>query len=772
MTVPRTALTLALTPMVSSYEIQSDDDVAKFAIIKTIVYVGHKLQQGEALLLSTAHEIFMGYTKYAIENYATHITLPSKDSVTAKWILARLNESLGHHMSFTCKTRKYGTLLYRPDSDMVAIATQALWKLKALENKETAYVHVNESEKEVQKSDQFEAIINDLNDRVHQTVKIYLESDCNEPFDFSQMNIDSLIQKTDTKLWNTIMLLTRSTSEREGRSKVTDQASDASKLKTIRCFFILSAIMFCTDNRCSMPMHTLLADLIQCQGGSHLLIKIMNRIGVCSSFDALQRYMHYTISQPPGLNDTDDTLQIVSVDNLDFLHSYARVFKGNRQSSWHGTTIQKVRPLPLLEFVTGRDECAMETDATRSITQLQDSRKRLERPSPTLSPHKDVMSPIKKKDRRERTGVEKQILIESTDISTMASRYKTNTIRHDNLFTSQISLEDFTTNQEEEQTLADFQRDVNMYMTYRHVVYNQSQEECFIDIKSLFSLIRPTSTQISEVQYIEVLDTVADKQDTVTAILDNLYHDQILSRQMQYVIVEGDAKIYEIMQNIKYQYGMEFRWLVPYPGDWHLLKNYQVPLMKAYFDAGLKELANSCGYPLLSIQACSQFKRTHLFIMEVWESFYRFMLTIFISSQPTSVSSDFVKSIYDSITDSSSILEVLQHTIVTTTDSRSIFYEQFKLFLQLKSQKCQSWKFWVQFVFRDALAYVGLYLAIRSGDWSLRLASIKEMAAIFTAFDHQTYQKLISQHLNDIHSMPSDLISFFRQGAFCSQYTR
>ena len=40
-------------------EIQSDDDVAKFAIIKTIVYVGHKLQQGEALLLSTAHEIMM-----------------------------------------------------------------------------------------------------------------------------------------------------------------------------------------------------------------------------------------------------------------------------------------------------------------------------------------------------------------------------------------------------------------------------------------------------------------------------------------------------------------------------------------------------------------------------------------------------------------------------------------------------------------------------------------------------------------------------------------
>lgn len=34
-----------------------------------------------------------------------------------------------------------------------------------------------------------------------------------------------------------------------------------------------------------------------------------------------------------------------------------------------------------------------------------------------------------------------------------------------------------------------------------------------------------------------------------------------------------------------------------------------------------------------------------------------------------------------------------------------------------------NWKFWIQFVFKDALAYIGLYLAIRSGNWLLRLAS-------------------------------------------------
>ena len=78
----------------------------------------------------------------------------------------------------------------------------------------------------------------------------------------------------------------------------------------------------------------------------------------------------------------------------------------------------------------------------------------------------------------------------------------------------------------------------------------------------------------------------------------------------------------------------------------------------------------------------------------------------------------------------------------------------------------ETWRFWVQFVFEDAMAYVSLFLAIRSGDWDLRIASIKSMAAVFTAFDHSTYQKLISRHLEDVFKMPAPILAMFRQGAF------
>ena len=77
----------------------------------------------------------------------------------------------------------------------------------------------------------------------------------------------------------------------------------------------------------------------------------------------------------------------------------------------------------------------------------------------------------------------------------------------------------------------------------------------------------------------------------------------------------------------------ELDWVIPFPGDWHMLMNYQSAIIKPYFDAGLKDLAKAAGYPVASIQACGQFKRTHHFLVEVWEAMYRVMITIYSSNK-------------------------------------------------------------------------------------------------------------------------------------------
>ncbi len=45
------------------------------------------------------------------------------------------------------------------------------------------------------------------------------------------------------------------------------------------------------------------------------------------------------------------------------------------------------------------------------------------------------------------------------------------------------------------------------------------------------------------------------------------------------------------------------------------------------------------------------------------------------------------------------------------------------------------------------------------------------MAPLFTAFDHTTYQKLISDHITDLLELPESIMLMFAQGAFVVSIT-
>ena len=70
---------------------------------------------------------------------------------------------------------------------------------------------------------------------------------------------------------------------------------------------------------------------------------------------------------------------------------------------------------------------------------------------------------------------------------------------------------------------------------------------------------------------------------------------------MRWLVLKGDAKLYEILKNLTFEYGDELSWLIPFPGDFHMLMNYQKAIMKPYYESGLKALAKASGYPLPAI---------------------------------------------------------------------------------------------------------------------------------------------------------------------------
>ena len=88
---------------------------------------------------------------------------------------------------------------------------------------------------------------------------------------------------------------------------------------------------------CSVPLHLLLTDLIDLQGGSCELIRVLNRFGAIASSDTHRRYVQFKVQQKISsvyLSDLNlDNFTVATVDNIDFLQTHSFVFHGDQGHS-------------------------------------------------------------------------------------------------------------------------------------------------------------------------------------------------------------------------------------------------------------------------------------------------------------------------------------------------------------------------------------------------------------------------------------------------------
>ena len=61
---------------------------------------------------------------------------------------------------------------------------------------------------------------------------------------------------------------------------------------------------------------------------------------------------------------------------------------------------------------------------------------------------------------------------------------------------------------------------------------------------------------------------------------------------------------------------------------------------------------------------------------------------------------------------------------------------------------------------------MGLYTSICSGNWTLRLSSLKEMCPLFTAYDRVNYLKNLPQHFAKLMSLPESIRCCLKKGGF------
>jgi hypothetical protein len=204
----------------------------------------------------------------------------------------------------------------------------------------------------------------------------------------------------------------------------------------------------------------------------------------------------------------------------------------------------------------------------------------------------------------------------------------------------------------------------------------------------------------------------ADCQDTITFILHQLYDKFICSQSLKWVVVVGDAKTYDILQKVKREHSL--RWLIVFLGDWHILYNYQKVLMKAYWDAGLMQLAQAAGYKgeaLTTLSKGSNFRRTHDFLLQVYEAFI------------SSISNDLLLMHPEIATSIKGRIQPLVMALAKASTSDDVSYAiqtlleqvnytnahlQLASYIGDESESCKTRTFWKKFIEYDIFAYVCL----------------------------------------------------------------
>ena len=215
------------------------------AMTETCFYVADTILQQKALLLPAVHEYFSATVReYVVVAYLEG----EQEHVTTQWILSNLVVSLGHHLSYACRIRKCGTLLYRTNGDLLKSLTVSLHTA----NQKTKTKHV--ISQNTPSSQHCSATLFQpdqtkyVNSCLHKEISKLSAHDATNPFQFHTFDIDKAISNVDKSLWSIITLLTTSISERRGTSRVVDHTSPSYVTKRIRRFYCLCCLIFCTDN--------------------------------------------------------------------------------------------------------------------------------------------------------------------------------------------------------------------------------------------------------------------------------------------------------------------------------------------------------------------------------------------------------------------------------------------------------------------------------------------------------------------------------------------
>ena len=150
---------------------------------------------------------------------------------------------------YACKARKYGTLLYRPNTDLILLLQQSLSKLR--QHKDILRAEATQVIPSPTHRSSTTNVLYDLNSDLLDQCQRYLSREKSFIAEYASFDISREIQEVNPTLWNAISIITTSAAQGKDKQKV---SCNEQHKKRVRQYFMLCCMMYSADDRCCMPI--------------------------------------------------------------------------------------------------------------------------------------------------------------------------------------------------------------------------------------------------------------------------------------------------------------------------------------------------------------------------------------------------------------------------------------------------------------------------------------------------------------------------------------
>ncbi|CAB1121562.1 unnamed protein product [Ectocarpus sp. CCAP 1310/34] len=210
--------------------------------------------------------------------------------------------------------------------------------------------------------------------------------------------------------------------------------------------------------------------------------------------------------------------------------------------------------------------------------------------------------------------------------------------------------------------------------------------------------------------------------EDIIEYLDGL-HDVLhvgVEKGRRRAVVVGDQETFTLVHKVKKLHKDKYAWVVPWIGDWHLLEHTLDVLFRKWGGFALIPLAKAADCYDKKLEGKNYHKR-HNFFVGFLEALWRACI--------------------------GEVKETPQSGGMRLSDEELLAN---LLGYRDNQTKHKTFGQWADFLLSDGMAYLAVYIGIRTGDFDLREAAIRKIAPLFLGYNKNLCHALCIQHLADI----------------------